>query len=147
MPQNKTKCSYNCFPFSHFQEILECYHNSAEDESVSQLCNKISYSTNMSVDSQSETSSLNDFYYLNSYERVPYPSNVISEERNSRQLSYSIPETFSLADSCLGQLKVHEMNSSLISSSMNDVVVNKNYNRLHLFMPEKIINCGGNKGE
>lgn len=102
----------------------------------------------MSVDLPSETASFNDPYYMNSYERVAYPSNVISEERNSRQLTCSIPETCSFADSRLGCLTEPDRNPSLITSALNDLVeVDKNYNLKHSFIPEKIINCGVNKGE
>ncbi|CAE1323127.1 TRAF3IP2 [Acanthosepion pharaonis] len=126
-------------------EILESYLNTAEVNSVFQLSDKIPYSSGMSVDLPSETASFNDPYYMNSYERVAYPSNVISEERNSRQLTCSIPETCSFADSRLGCLTEPDRNPSL-TSALNDLVeVDKNYNQKHSFMPEKIINCGVNK--
>lgn len=127
-------------------EILESYLNTAEVNSVFQLSDKIPYSSGMSVDLPSETASFNDPYYMNSYERVAYPSNVISEERNSRQLTCSIPETCSFADSRLGCLTEPDRNPSLITSALNDLVeVDKNYNLKHSFIPEKIINCGVNK--
>lgn len=117
-------------------EILECYASIHATETNSiQLSDKIPYPCDVSVDGTvSEISSISDSYYLNSYERFVHPSCVMSEEQNSRQLSYSIPDTSSIADSRLGQHEIHLAHNNL-------ALVDKNYNRSHCTIPEKINNC------